>query len=885
MAFSGDDRGQSVQVGVVVLFGFIIVAMAGYQAQVVPAENANVEYRHSLEVQEQLSDLRNAILGAGVGGEAAPTSLTLGTRYPDRTFFVNPPPVGGQLRLESFARTAAIGNTTLGSPDANDAWNRTAQNFSTAALTYRAGYHVRSDEPENRIEHGLLYSHYSSRDANVTRTGQPVVDGNRITLVTLNGTLSESGVESVSVDPRGLSVSTTETTLRANGTPTVFLPTELPAAQWNETLSEQYDAPGGVDRPGRYVQNVSDVPGGVLIELESKTYRLRLARVGLGRGYENPGSAYVAPRSGDGATVPEGTSHEVVLEVRDRFTNTVSDASLNVTVAPGDGGNVSTVDDGPASNLTDLSTDAQGRVTLQYHADNVTGVSTESVQLRVGLEHGPAALSGAGYDRSTPENATVNLTVSNTDGSGVSGGGDTGSNINPNAPGAVILQGASLSDTNCGGTNCHVDVRFKNTDANDTRRFANARFNFYSVDRQSGGQGNQRLPPEAVRLHNTTGGGTQILESASSGGEYEPVNVSIGPGNTVAVPMEFYETNALANPFEVVQGDFFVMSVVFENGQTSTYFVAPSSANTAPTAGFNSAATGLTVDFTSTSSDSDGTITSYQWDFGDGNTSTAENPTHTYGSNGTYTVTLTVTDDDGATDTYSSQVSVSGSGGGGTGPSLSVRVDDLSHPDMDDVRYLTSYEVTNTNASFQRVEIDISESNGGSSTSAQNSATRGGLNLSPGHGTGSTYDIEFSVIYDDGGGEYVAASQTVSDPADAINPGGNDDLSTGSTATLQSSTIEDRSKSTGGGTTIEYRFSYTVSGSGGYSQTDLHVIGTASGADRASTTLTSRSPSNEDLSPGYGYNQEFKLAILVRGPDGAVVDARTLTDVADGTNP
>lgn len=56
-------------------------------------------------------------------------------------------------------------------------------------------------------------------------------------------------------------------------------------------------------------------------------------------------------------------------------------------------------------------------------------------------------------------------------------------------------------------------------------------------------------------------------------------------------------------------------------------------------AGFTSAAEGLTVTFTNTSANAD----TYSWNFGDGSMSAEENPVHTYAAAGTYTVTLTTT--------------------------------------------------------------------------------------------------------------------------------------------------------------------------------------------------------------------------------------------------
>ena len=59
----------------------------------------------------------------------------------------------------------------------------------------------------------------------------------------------------------------------------------------------------------------------------------------------------------------------------------------------------------------------------------------------------------------------------------------------------------------------------------------------------------------------------------------------------------------------------------------------------AAVAGFTSAPSGLTVNFTDTSTDPTG----WAWDFGDGNTSSVQNPVNIYATAGTYTVCLTVT--------------------------------------------------------------------------------------------------------------------------------------------------------------------------------------------------------------------------------------------------
>ncbi|MFC6976212.1 hypothetical protein ACFQL1_18425 [Halomicroarcula sp. GCM10025709] len=76
MEFVGDERSQSIQVGAVLLFAVLIIAFSTYQAFVVPDQNRQIEFNHNQEVQQQLQDLRNAIVsmpGEGVPGDECGT--------------------------------------------------------------------------------------------------------------------------------------------------------------------------------------------------------------------------------------------------------------------------------------------------------------------------------------------------------------------------------------------------------------------------------------------------------------------------------------------------------------------------------------------------------------------------------------------------------------------------------------------------------------------------------------------------------------------------------------------------------------------------------------------------------------------------------------------
>src|SRR6056297_3327826 len=129
MTFWDDDRAVTVQVGVVLLFAILVVAMSLYQSTVVPGQNQGAEFEHEQTVQGQMTDLRNAILRTGTTGAGQPTSVTLGTRYPQRTFFINPPPATGELRTTA-AGSFTVENVTALSPETSDYWNSSRRTLS-----------------------------------------------------------------------------------------------------------------------------------------------------------------------------------------------------------------------------------------------------------------------------------------------------------------------------------------------------------------------------------------------------------------------------------------------------------------------------------------------------------------------------------------------------------------------------------------------------------------------------------------------------------------------------------------------------------------------------------------------------------------------------------
>jgi len=98
MQLSHDRRGQSVVIGSVIIFGFLILSLSLYQVQVVPQQNGQVEFQHSEQVRNDLVDLRAGILQAGSVDRSQYQTVRLGTTYSTRVFALNPPSPAGTIR-------------------------------------------------------------------------------------------------------------------------------------------------------------------------------------------------------------------------------------------------------------------------------------------------------------------------------------------------------------------------------------------------------------------------------------------------------------------------------------------------------------------------------------------------------------------------------------------------------------------------------------------------------------------------------------------------------------------------------------------------------------------------------------------------------------------
>ncbi|PSP34258.1 hypothetical protein BRC64_01250 [Halobacteriales archaeon QH_10_67_22] len=402
------ERGQAIQIGAVLLFGALILALAGYQAFVVPAQNERVEFVHSQTVQDHMSDLRNAIVSAPGGQTPRSVSVQLGTQYPARAVAINPGPPTGQLRTTGTDDPSVefgLDNVDA-TGETGDFWDGSTRTYRTGGLFYRPNYNVYTRAPTTAYESSVLYNEFPS--GTVALSDQTLVDGTRITLVALNGSYDATKAGTVSPDVRPLSSSTRTVTVSDDGDPIeLTLPTKLDEDTWEELLDEEIDSGHVVDGS----VSVTDTGGEfetLSLELETgQQYTLQMAKVGVGTDVTETDEAYMTNVSKSGSTVPEDGSELLVVEVRDEYNNPVSGVTVSADAATG------SLDD------TTAQTGPDGRAAFLYDAPaSVSSLTEDTVNFSY------TGAPGTGFDAAEPENVNMTVEVQNTEAGG-SGGGST----------------------------------------------------------------------------------------------------------------------------------------------------------------------------------------------------------------------------------------------------------------------------------------------------------------------------------------------------------------------------------------------------------------------------------------------------------------------------
>lgn len=538
-----DDRGLSEVVGFILIFSILVISFSVYQGILVPQQNKEAEFEHNQRVQSQIQDLRNAILTAAGTGTGPSVSITLGASYPQRTLANNLGISAGTIETATRQGDTKLKNITALDPETSDYFGNSTLvlgPFDSKAIVYRPTYSFYSEAPESVYENTLAYNRFDN-EQNLPVTDQTVVDGRQILLVSVNGSVSEASQSTISLNPEAISAPTTKVAVtNASGPLTITLSTGLSVQNWTTILEDEFDPTG--TKPNAYVTDIRNSgPDQVTLVLEKGvTYDLRLARIGVGSGVDAVGPKYVTDVQGDDSSVVENGSKRLEVEVRDRFNNPVSNATVTTNVVKGPGG---------IDGESQVVTNSRGRAAFVYTAPEDID-TTETVEVEGFIEP------------NTDANHSVTFDLRVLDTGGVGGENETGTEeINPSGSGTVTLQNRS-SVGGAGSTLVNFDLK-NDTGASGDVRLIEARISFYMT-------GGNDPRPDFAHLDddsNPSVGGTNL----SVGDEFVAVTpaISLSEGST-EIHLEFNE--------QVGAGDFYVISMRFRlpDGEfnTFTYFVS-----------------------------------------------------------------------------------------------------------------------------------------------------------------------------------------------------------------------------------------------------------------------------------------------------------------------
>ncbi|MFB6210107.1 MAG: hypothetical protein ABEI76_01070 [Halobacteriales archaeon] len=442
MGFRGDNRGVSAVVGFLLIFAILTVGYSFYQGQFIPEQNRQVEFRHSQQVQGQLANLRDAFLRTGVSGVSQSVTITVGAEYPRRSVGVNFAISGGRIQTESANQNGpsnvTFENITAVENEVDDYWDsadqRTSLSFPTKDIVYQPNYARYQNAPTTVYTNGVLFNQFDQ--ANLSTTDQLLIQDNTITIIVIDGSLSESNSgqsATITVNTEALSVATNSISVENNATDrriNITVPTRVvDTSAWNNaTLADQ-----------NTVHDVRTNGDFLTITLKrDQQYTLRMMKVGVGQGGTEPPAEYIVPVELPPRTVSVDTNHTAIVEVRDTFNNPENNVTVDVSATGGTFAN-------PNQNVTV----SDGRVRFEYQAPSTAGDYTLEFNIS---------------DSGSPDEKIVTreITVESSSGGGGDSMGPTVSNVEINRSGfssgddlqqgEVIQLNATVNDRGRGGT-------------------------------------------------------------------------------------------------------------------------------------------------------------------------------------------------------------------------------------------------------------------------------------------------------------------------------------------------------------------------------------------------------------------------------------------------
>ena len=285
-----DNRAVAPVIGVVILFGFLILALSLYQVEIVPQQNAETEFQHSGEVRNDLVELRAGILQAGSIDQPQYQTVQLGTAYSTRTFTINPPSPAGTIRTTDPYPITISNNS--GTPEGTIT-------IPTRFIEYQPGYNE-LDRSSTWYDASVLY--LDARDDGggiAVIEDQALVDNGEVQITALQNEFRRSGTGQVTLELRPAESVPGEI---PEGDLTVTVPTRLSDDEyWGETEipNNEYSITDDTNDDGVYN-----------LTLETTASNLTVDTVGIQEAPEEPTQNDAARVDGGGSGDNDGGDND-----------------------------------------------------------------------------------------------------------------------------------------------------------------------------------------------------------------------------------------------------------------------------------------------------------------------------------------------------------------------------------------------------------------------------------------------------------------------------------------------------------------------------------------------------------------------------------------------
>jgi hypothetical protein len=522
----------------------------------VPTANAQIELQHSEDLESDYAEFASTVDRVALLGSAETVSLDAGLRYPSRLFLINPPPADYTFVSTDPASVRVENIRAAADDEANDYLEEVSGTIVTDTQSYslRTDYSQYQSAPSFNVEAGATYKRFGNDELAVIESGS-IVNGRRLTIVTYEGEFAEGSTETLSfaVESMAGRMQPLSVTSETPGDEIVVsLPTSLTEAEWVALLEDEYDPNGYV------VTDSVDVTDDVLTFrlVADQVYDLRLGKLSVGAGRDDLAAHYMVKGASSDPVISAGGT-DLSVQVRNELNNPVS--GVSVTFSTEDG--TFRADPTPADGTHEVTTDEDGYASARFVP--VTGASEANIRVAGDLDE-----SGTVDDpRESVEFGDLQV---GPEGSGGSGEFD----INPAGNGAIAQDKAELigcTDGSTGGIpqtdqDCVVHVTFQSYASID-KTPVEGRLNFYQPGQGFKGQGNPfnvRDGPTGVSF-----GG----KSFTIGDGFKPITLAtVASGDSIGYDFEFQLSGQRYN---AAQGDYFVVTLVFDDESVGTYFVSP----------------------------------------------------------------------------------------------------------------------------------------------------------------------------------------------------------------------------------------------------------------------------------------------------------------------